>query len=108
MLVTKKKLTINEENYELEVNIGSMIQSERLSGTQFMTLVAEAEKGSIQNVSYLLASCLKKNGEPVGMKFIESMDFATFEGLFEPLFDLIIKSFPTSETKKNVVVIETR
>ena len=108
MLLTKKKLTINEEEYELEVNVGSMIQAERLSGTQFMSLVAEAEKGSIQNVSYLLASCLKKDGEPVGMKFIEAMNFSTFEELFEPLFDLIIKSFPTSDTKKNVVVVETR
>ena len=40
--------------------------------------------------------------------FIENMDFGTFEQLFDPLFDLIIKSFPTSDTKKNVVVVETR
>ena len=73
-----------------------------------MSLDEEAEKGSVQNVSYLLASCLKENGQPVGMKFIENMDFGTFEQLFDPLFDLIIKSFPTSDTKKNVVVVETR
>lgn len=108
MLLAKKKLTINEIDYDLEVNIGSMIEAERLSGTHFMDLVAKAEKGSIENVSYLLGSCLKKDGKSVGLKFIEEMDFATFEQLFEPLFDLIIKSFPTSETKKNVVVVETR
>ena len=108
MLINKTSLTIDEKIYELEVNVGSMINAERLSGTQFMSLVAEAEKGSVQNISYLLARCLKENGQPVGMKFIENMDFGTFEQLFDPLFDLIIKSFPTSDTKKNVVVVETR
>lgn len=108
MLLTKKLLTIDEKNYEMEVNVGSMIQAERLSGMKFMSLIAEAEKGSVEHISYLLASCLKENGKPVGMSLIESMEFSTFEELFEPLFNLIINSFPTSETKKNVKIVETR
>lgn len=101
------KLKINDEYYEILVNVGSMIECENTSGKTFLNLITEAEKGSIPAIAVLLSECLVKNGERVGYDFICQMEFDVFDELISPLIDTILKAFPSSKSdKKKVIVIK--
>ena len=108
MIKAKCPLQIEGENFEMVVNVGTMLSAERKTGKGFMDLVKEAEKGSLNEIVGLLSSCLLKEGKPVGEEFIKDMDFEVFQELFEPLINTIIVAFPAKKDgKKKVVVLET-
>lgn len=91
---------IDEKEYELRVNIGTMIQIEKMSGKTFMALVKEAEQGSMMAIAQLLSVIVTCNGKPVGINFIHEMEVSIFQELFNPMIDCIISSFPSSDKKK--------
>ena len=47
MLSQRCKLTIDDEKYEIKVNVGSMIEVEQLTGKQFMEIVDSIETAGI-------------------------------------------------------------
>lgn len=100
MLNNVIKLKIEEENYEISINIGKMINCERISGKSFIPLVQEAEQGSILALSQILSECLSKDGKSVGIDFISGLDFDVFDELIQPLIGAINNSFPDSSKKK--------
>jgi len=101
MLKNVTHIQIEEEKFDIVVNVGTMIDVENETGKDFMTLAKETEKGSIVALSSMLACCLCKDGKPVGIDFIREMDFDVFSSLLNPLIDSIIKAFPTD--KKNEI-----
>lgn len=105
MKATSCKIRIEEKDFDIFVNVGAMINAEETTGKGFMTLVKEAEKGSVSAIANLLASCLKYEGKSVGLKFIEDMEIEVFQELFEPLIDCIIRAFPTASDKKKVIIL---
>lgn len=101
------KIKINEEYYEILVNVGSMIECEKASGSTFLELIKGAEKGSIPAIAVLLSECLVKDGQRVGYDFVCQMEFEVFDELISPLIDTIVKAFPSSNSdKKKVIVIK--
>ena len=109
MINAKCPIQIEGQNYEIVVNVGKMIQVEKNSGYSFMDIVKKAENGSIAAIAGLLAECLTKDNESVGIEEIKSMNFDVFEELFEPLIETIVKAFPQKKKgdKKKVVVLKT-
>lgn len=107
MLSQRCKLTIDDEKYEIKVNVGSMIEVEQLTGKQFMEVVDSVETGSFIEIAQLLGCCLFKENEkkPVGYDFILSLEFDVFQELLEPLIDSIVSSFPQSDKKKRIQII---
>lgn len=108
MINAKCLVKIGEENFEIIANVGRMIEIERLSGKTFMQSLKDAEKGSISSIAMLLASCLCKDETPVGMKFVEDMDFDVFDELTNPLIDTILKAFPDKKSGKKKVTVLTK
>lgn len=109
MINAKCPIKIEGQDYEIIVNVGKMIQVEENSGHSFMDAVKKAENGSIAAIASLLAECLTKDGESVGLEEIKGMNFDVFEELFEPLIETIVKAFPQKKKgdKKKVVVLKT-
>lgn len=107
MLRKSSSVTINEESFEIVVNVGTMIDVENETGKDFMSLSKSTETGSLLAFAQLLAVCLKKDGKSVGMQFIKDMDLEQFGSLFDPLIDAIISAFPTEKKKKEEVKTET-
>ena len=105
MMIAKCDIKIDEVDYQIIVNVGSMIDVEKRTGKTFMKVVKEAESGSFVAIADLLASCLCKDEKPVGFNFVENMAFDVFNDLASPLIDTIIASFPDKDNKKKVEVI---
>lgn len=99
------KLQIEDVDYEILVNVGTMIKAEEISGMTFMELSKLAEKGSVIAIAQLLSVCLQKDGKEVGFDFVSNMEYSMFDELFEPLIDGIINAFPKKDDKKKVVVL---
>lgn len=101
-------LQIEGQDYEIAINVGSMVRSERETGKSFMELVKEVESGNLPSIAFLLAQCLRKDKKPVGMDFISEMDFEVFQELFEPLIDTLLEAFPAKKEsdKKKVIVLK--
>lgn len=108
MINAKCLIKINDEDFEIIVNVGKMIEIEKLTGKTFMESLKSAETGSVATIAMLLASCLCKEGKSVGMNFIEEMDFDVFEELTNPLIDTIFKSFPDKKSGKKKVTVLTK
>ena len=102
------ELEIDGEKFEIKINVGTMIDAERQSGTSFMNLIKKVEKGGTADAAMLLSACLTKAGEDegVGMEYIREMEFDTFKQLFEPLLNSIISAFPKADKKKPTVKIK--
>lgn len=107
MINAKCLVKIGEEDFEIIANVGRMIEIERLTGKTFMQSLKDAEKGSMSTIAMLLASCLCKDNEPVGMKFVENMEFDVFDELTTPLIDTILKAFPDKKSGKKKVTVLT-
>ena len=105
MLKAVCDVQIENEDYKIIVNVGSMVNVERISGKKFIEIVKDAESGSILALALLLSACLTKDNEPVGMKFVESMDFDVFQDLSSPLVETVIKAFPKKNDKKKVKIL---
>lgn len=105
MINAKCDIKIEGVDFQIIVNVGSMVDVERKTGKKFMTVVDEAEKNSILSQAALLASCLHKDGKAVGADFINDMEFDTFLEVSAPLYDTIIKSLPKKNGKKKVEVV---
>lgn len=98
-------IQIENEEYKIVVNVGSMVNVERKSGQKFLEVVKSAEQGSFVALAELLSACLRKDNKPVGMEFIEEMNFDVFTDLAEPLVTTILKAFPEKDAKKKVKIL---
>lgn len=92
-------VTIKEKEYEIVVNVGSMLAVEKIAKRGFLEVLKETEKGELGPIAILLASCLKDNKKAVGLDFVEALEFGEMETLLSPLMEAITNSFPTNDKK---------
>jgi len=92
-------VTIRDKEYEIVVNVGSMLAVEKMAKKGFMEVLKETDQGQLGPIATLLAACLKENKKPVGMEFIEILGFEEMESLLPSLMEAITQSFPASDKK---------
>lgn len=90
---------INGENYEIVVNVGAMLEVEKISGKNFMEVLKETETGNLTPTAIILSSTLKKDKKPVGIDFVKELSFADMQGLLNPLMKAIGLAFPDGDGK---------
>lgn len=97
MIRNSVTVTIEGKQYEVVVNVGSMINVEKISGKGFMTVLGGMEKGELIPITQLLSACMRdQKGNPVGTRFIENLSFSEVQSLLDPLMQAILKAFPES------------
>ena len=106
MIRNSVPVTVKGEHLEIVVNVGAMIAVEKTARKGFMKVLAEMEIGDLLPVSILLGACLKKNGKPVGVDFVESLYFDEMEELLNPLMEAISLAFPPAGKEKNVEAVQ--
>lgn len=99
MLLNSVPVKVNGEDLEIVVNIGSMLEVERVAKKGFIKVLAEMERGELLPLVILLGACLRKDGNPVGREYLENMLFEEVEGLVEPFMEAIEKAFPKNNSK---------
>ena len=101
MLINSIPVKVKEDELEIVVNVGSMIAVERSTGEGFIKVLSKMESGDLIPLVELFGACLRKNGKPVGTKYIENMFFDEVEKLIEPFMNAVELAFP-SQNSKNV------
>lgn len=94
-------VTIKEKEYEILVNVGSMLVVEKVAKKGFMEVLKDTDKGELRPIAILLSACLKDKKKSVGIDFVEKLQFEEMEALLNPLMEAITNSFPTGDDKKN-------
>lgn len=87
---------IREENFEIVVNIGSMLDVEELTGNGFMQVLAETENGKLFPSLAILSCCLRREGADVGvgMDYLRSLETEEFSEISVKMIEGIMNSLP--------------
>ena len=99
MLLNSVPVKVNGEELEIVVNVGSMLEVEKVAKKGFIKVLAEMEQGDLLPLVILLGACLRKDGKAVGRAYLENMSFDEVEVLIDPFMEAIEKAFPKNNSK---------
>lgn len=93
------KMQIEEKEYDFILDFESAIEFSELYGKSiFLGIDKITREQDIRALGCLIASCLKYNDKPVGMKFVNKMDLMTGLPYFmEQITALMENSLPAEE-----------
>lgn len=87
---------VRDEELEIVVNIGSMLDVEELTGKGFMQVLAETENGKIFPSLAILSCCLRKKDSEfgVGLDYLRNLETEEFSEISVKMIEGIMNSLP--------------
>lgn len=97
------EIKINEEKYEMILDFESAIEFEDLYGKSiFEGIKKVSTEQNIKALACLIASCVKKDGECVGMDFVKGMDLMTNLEFFISKLGELMENALDTDSEENV------